>query len=624
MLKRIPARRAVLVATALIVSSVAPGLGTPAGATYLATVSGTVRDAGGHAVGGTVTLLDDTGAPVSAADNGDDGFRLFADGGHYTLRVQAPAAGPPATAGLPGDWVFDAPLDVQGDATLELTVPDAAPADVVLTGRDGQPVTGTAMQYSAVADDPVDLGAGLLARATAADTITGAGGHFQPMLFGPSTLTLTLDGGSSAGPVAISPGDQVTLPLQFPSGPPGAPLNVSATSGDGKVKVTWDPPASDGGSPITGYTVTASHNRSNYTASFGPGATAGTIRGLVNGKDYSVTVVAKNANGAGPASASVTVTLDAPTTTTTAPGGGNGGPGDPGGEPVGGAGSGGDTPGTAHLGAPSGRSGYWLLGSNGAVYPFGDAAALGDASATLASTILPAAIGTAAGPVGGSSGTARAVDLESTPSGQGYWILDTAGRVHPFGDAPHFGDVVASGLAPGEAPASLSATPTGAGYWVFTDRGRAIPFGDAAFLGDMSATALNGPVLDSVATPSGHGYYMVASDGGIFAFGDARFAGSMGGRRLNAPVRSLVPDADGAGYWLVASDGGVFAFDAPFRGSMGGRALNRPVRGMVRYGDGYAMVAEDGGVFAFSDKPFTGSLGARPPATPIVSVAALA
>jgi ribosomal protein L24E len=139
----------------------------------------------------------------------------------------------------------------------------------------------------------------------------------------------------------------------------------------------------------------------------------------------------------------------------------------------------------------------------------------------------------------------------------------------------------------------------------------------------MAKVALNGPVLDSIPTPTGRGYYMVASDGGIFAFGDARFAGSMGGRKLNAPVESLVPDADGAGYWLVASDGGIFAFDAPFRGSMGATLLNRPVTGMVRFDDGYLMVGEDGGIFDFSCAAFAGSLGANPPARPIVSVAAL-
>jgi hypothetical protein len=97
----------------------------------------------------------------------------------------------------------------------------------------------------------------------------------------------------------------------------------------------------------------------------------------------------------------------------------------------------------------------------------------------------------------------------------------------------------------------------------------------------------------------------------------------MGGKKLNAPVQSLVPDGDGIGYWLVASDGGIFAFQAPFRGSMGGTALNRPVTGMVRFGDGYLMVAQDGGIFDFSSQPFSGSLGGRPPARPIVSVAAL-
>jgi ribosomal protein L24E len=97
----------------------------------------------------------------------------------------------------------------------------------------------------------------------------------------------------------------------------------------------------------------------------------------------------------------------------------------------------------------------------------------------------------------------------------------------------------------------------------------------------------------------------------------------MGGVRLNAPVQSLVPDPDGKGYWLVASDGGVFAFEAEFRGSMGDKRLNKPVTGMVPYGNGYLMVAEDGGIFNFSDKPFAGSLGDKPPAKPIVAVAAL-
>jgi hypothetical protein len=116
---------------------------------------------------------------------------------------------------------------------------------------------------------------------------------------------------------------------------------------------------------------------------------------------------------------------------------------------------------------------------------------------------------------------------------------------------------------------------------------------------------------------------MVASDGGVFSFGDAKFYGSMGGTRLNKPVMSLAPDPDGVGYWLVASDGGIFAFQATFFGSMGGTRLNKPVSGMVGQPGGYLMVAEDGGIFTFGAVDFHGSLGASPPPSPVVSVAAI-
>ena len=253
--------------------------------------------------------------------------------------------------------------------------------------------------------------------------------------------------------------------------------------------------------------------------------------------------------------------------------------------------------------ANSGPAGYWMVDDRGTVTSFGQATNFGD--------IARAAPGQ----------RVVAVDLEPTPTRLGYWIVDNDGRVFAFGDARYLGGVAGGALAKGEKVTSMSTTRTGAGYWLFTTRGRALPLGDARFHGDMAKVTLNGPVLDSIPTPSGNGYYMVAADGGIFTFGDARFAGSMGGKKLNAPVQSLVPDPDRGGYWLVASDGGVFAFDAPFRGSMGNVRLNKPVTGMVPYGNGYLMVGEDGGIFNFSNRAFLGSLGANPPARPIVSVA---
>ena len=258
-------------------------------------------------------------------------------------------------------------------------------------------------------------------------------------------------------------------------------------------------------------------------------------------------------------------------------------------------------PGTHTAVATSRVDGYRMVDASGQVYGFGDARSLGHAS-------LGAGV--------------RAVDLETSPVGNGYWVLGADGTVHAFGDANRLGGLMPGALSAGETATSLSATRTGAGYWVFTSRGRALSFGDAIFFGDMAGHRLNAPVLDSIPTASGEGYYMVAADGGIFSFGDARFYGSMGGLRVNSPVRSLVPDPDGAGYWLVAGDGGIFAFEAAFRGSMGGHRLNRAVTGMVPFGDGYLMVGEDGGVFNFSSRQFLGSLGGRPPASPVVSIAA--
>jgi uncharacterized delta-60 repeat protein len=247
--------------------------------------------------------------------------------------------------------------------------------------------------------------------------------------------------------------------------------------------------------------------------------------------------------------------------------------------------------------------GYWMLGATGAVHAFGAAPVLPPVS-------MPAGV--------------QALDLDPVAGGRaGYRILTTAGGVLTAGDAPQYPMTGSFGsTAFGDMPVSISATPTGKGYWVFTSQGRVRTFGDAQSFGDMAGTKLNAAVIDSVATPSGRGYYMVASDGGIFSFGDAAFHGSMGATLLNAPVRALVPDPDGRGYWLVASDGGIFAFDAPFRGSMGQTPLNQPVTGMVAFGDAYLMVASDGGTFNFSSLPFFGSLGGNRPPYAIKAIAA--
>ena len=191
------------------------------------------------------------------------------------------------------------------------------------------------------------------------------------------------------------------------------------------------------------------------------------------------------------------------------------------------------------------RSGYWMLGTDGRVYPFGAAANFG-------------------------SGAGNSVAIADLRNGDGYWTTDTRGNVDHFGSAANYGTSPA--LQIGErfrrSPRHRPATATGCSRTA----GGSFAYGDAHFYGDMSGIALNGPIVASVATPTGHGYYMVGSDGGVFSFGDARFHGSTGSLRLNRPIVGISPTPNNRGYWLVASDGGVFAFDAPFRGSMGAHA----------------------------------------------------
>jgi Fibronectin type III domain len=78
---------------------------------------------------------------------------------------------------------------------------------------------------------------------------------------------------------------------------PGPPTAVTATPGNGNAVVSWTAPVSDGGSHITGYTVTASHGGASCSTA---GTTTCTVTGLVNRYLYTFHVRASNAQGNGP------------------------------------------------------------------------------------------------------------------------------------------------------------------------------------------------------------------------------------------------------------------------------------------------------------------------------------
>jgi Ca2+-binding RTX toxin-like protein len=232
--------------------------------------------------------------------------------------------------------------------------------------------------------------------------------------------------------------------------------------------------------------------------------------------------------------------------------------------------------------------GYWVLGDNGSVTPFGTAQDFGDQAGTPLT--LPV--------VGGAA----------TPSGKGYWLVARDGGIFSFGDAAFFGST--GNIRLNQPIVGMTSTPTGLGYWFVAADGGVFAFGDAQFFGSTGAITLNQPIVGMAATPSGKGYWLVARDGGIFSFGDAQFFGSTGNIALNQPIVGMSSTLSGNGYWFVARDGGIFSFgDAQFFGSTGNITLNQPIVGMAASptGNGYWFIAADGGVFNYGDATFLGS-----------------
>ena len=82
---------------------------------------------------------------------------------------------------------------------------------------------------------------------------------------------------------------------------PGAPTGVAAAAGNAQATVSWLAPTSDGGSPITSYTVTTLSSGAQIAPVTVVGNSA-VITGLTNGIGYSFTVHATNAVGNSPES----------------------------------------------------------------------------------------------------------------------------------------------------------------------------------------------------------------------------------------------------------------------------------------------------------------------------------
>jgi fibronectin type 3 domain-containing protein len=110
---------------------------------------------------------------------------------------------------------------------------------------------------------------------------------------------------SAANAVGTGPDSEPSAAVTpLPPQSPGAPTAVSATAKSSGALVSWSAPASDGGSPITGYRITpykgTAAQTPTTTSSAAPSASVG---GLEDGTAYTFKVAAVNAIGSGDDSA---------------------------------------------------------------------------------------------------------------------------------------------------------------------------------------------------------------------------------------------------------------------------------------------------------------------------------
>jgi protocatechuate 3,4-dioxygenase beta subunit len=285
---------------------------------------------GGTPVGETPVLRVGQGTPVSVQEP-------CANGGTVTVTVT------PLLGGTPYVTTFSETSP--GVFTGDVVVPFTGPADVVISqdgcpstiafniyidpsgnvlDQAGAPIAGATVTLlrSDSADGPftaVPHGSSVMdpGNRTNPDT-TDATGHFGwNVVAGFYKVRAAATGCTSPADPAVAfvetqvyaiPPPVVDIkmvldcdgPTPPPASPtaPAAPATPTATAGDGRAEVSWTAPA-DGGSPITGYTVTAAPGGQTCTTG---GATSCTVTGLANGTPHTFTVRATNAVGTGPAS----------------------------------------------------------------------------------------------------------------------------------------------------------------------------------------------------------------------------------------------------------------------------------------------------------------------------------
>lgn len=326
-----------------------------AGGGYVVTFTSSTTSVCTVTSGGVLTFLTAGTCTINADQAGDSSF-LAAPQVSQSFSVSPVVPGAPTIGtAIAGDTqasvAFVAPVNIGGSAITGYTV-TVNPADVVPVHGGSSPIVvtgltnGQAYTFTVTADNVAGTGpasgASNSITPAATQTITFAAPSAQnfgttptliattdatgltPTFTSSTTGVCTITSGGAltfvtagtctinadqAGDGTYLPAPQVTRSFTVNAVVPGAPTIGTATAGNSQATVAFTAPASNGGSPITGYTVTASPGGATATGAGSPV----TFTGLTNGTSYTFTVRATNGVGAGsPSAASNAVTPSVP------------------------------------------------------------------------------------------------------------------------------------------------------------------------------------------------------------------------------------------------------------------------------------------------------------------------
>jgi hypothetical protein len=245
----------------------------------------------------------DSAGELFVANDGANSVTEFARGANGDaapiVNISGAASGLSSPTGVAVNSAGD--LYVVSSATDSVNEYEGLPGNIVSVGAIGGSATG----LSEPAGIAVDPAGNLFVTNMGANSMT----EYAADARGDEAPAVTL-----AGSLSIPFG----VALLPPPTVPGAPLIGTATAGNASATITFSPPSSDGGSPVTSYTVTAAdltHPAHGGQTRTGKGSPL-TVTGLANGDTYTLSVTAANAVGTGPRSgASSRVTPHAPSPT---------------------------------------------------------------------------------------------------------------------------------------------------------------------------------------------------------------------------------------------------------------------------------------------------------------------